>query len=1243
MAFLQDFYIQALKNKKAKTNDQLDFKNKPGVDYKGDVDFFGSFLSVTSPEAAQQINQLSTDTKKKITDNALKSGMSMENINNTLTGQPLNETQQTGGNLLDKAGNLVTGLVSSYERAGKSIGDSLAYGSKDATSAREAQQRAMDMDREIIAKAGQQLRDPSVSEEKKVRLRQLIKNISGDTSIYDAAQQESARVQEQLDPVKNVAAIGNIGMDIATLGTVGGATKAANLGRQVATGAAQGATAGVFGAYEQGGKDTTLKDVATGATIGGVLGGGLTAGTGKLSQWLGDKQAAKTAAREALKTQAINGEMDSAALKAINAMDAEDAFMKSQGITNPARLLPDGTQSKAARLIEIDNELDIIKTGKPKTYDPELLSKETTNSLLADPSTKFDKPNRLQGDGLSYSEAKTGISKVGRDVKDRIIIGKNDKGQIILRDGTHLLEAHRELGLPIPADKVKFEDGVNLLNTPDGSTVKVLAKERSQLVKEIDAIKNPVNRAAEQINLLDGELQKAQNAGDTVLVQKLQQQSDFMAQEAQRIDNIDSYVSGGNKKVAGQARTTEADAIKANLTDGIDKAMYDSTNWDYQTSGATKLVNENPEMAYKVAFNNEQAPNGLLNNAVIEAVKQKAIRENDLGLIKRLAISDANKTTSRAAQELGVLGANRNSLDPVNALQDIVKARKTSALSIPATVTEEEVAKITKMSGALEELKGKLGDNPTQATRDAYGAAYVQYDNYVKALMESANKKTLKQHFSSFGETYNTAIDIAGVTKSMNATFDNSFGLKQGWKVMTTHPAIWAKAWGKSWVNIAKTLKGAEVMDGVHARIASDEFMLNGKFKDYKIELPGMKGYKGEEFFPSQALEKIPGVGRLFKASDVAYTAMQLDMRMNLAKALITKAENSGIVDISNPKERAAIGNLINSMTGRGHLGKLEPAARTLNNVFFSPRFAKSNIDALGGHLLTGAGGKGVITGAGGFVRREAAMNLLKMTALAGTTLAIADSLIPGSVEWDPRSSDAGKIKIGNTRFDVTGGMGSFVTMYARQATGKTKSSSTGELKSYNSGDPYADTRWDALWKFTENKFSPAAGAVRDILRGEDFGGNETTAKSVAANLVTPMMIKNFSELRSTPNSAPLMLGMVADGLGISTNSYDNSTDWNTKRSQGSAELRGFKQKVGEDKFKKANDEYNKKYNEWFSTIRQDPKFWKLSLDERTQYVTTIKQKTRDDVLKNYGYEYKKAKRTNQTQSIINELDKYKK
>lgn len=433
-------------------------------------------------------------------------------------------------------------------------------------------------------------------------------------------------------------------------------------------------------------------------------------------------------------------------------------------------------------------------------------------------------------------------------------------------------------------------------------------------------------------------------------------------------------------------------------------------------------------------------------------------------------------------------------------------------------VTAEEAAKIAELAAKVNKTKAAI---ETGGDRMDYGRAKVALNNYVNDLKQEAGKKTLSE---MAGDPLTTARDLAGQTKGITASLDNSAIFNQGWKPMWTNPSIWAKNATETFTDIAKVMGGKNVLDEVNARIVSDPRYDLMKKAKLAVGL-------SEEVFPPTLAEKIPGIARLYKASETAYTGFLQKTRADIFNKMIDIAEKTG-VDL-NKNELESIGKLVNSLTGRGDFGKLEGSAvKVADTLLFSPRFLKSQIDVLT-QPLTGAGGSN-------FVRKQAAQNLLKIVGGTATILGIVKALDPDAVELDPRSADFGKIKIGNTRFALGGGLPGVVTLASRLGTASTKSSTTGKVRELNTGAFGQDTAFDVLINFFANKASPSAGVVRDFLRGRDFDGDKPTVVSSAKNLVTPFPVKTWEELSKDPDSANDLLSMIASGLGINVSNYDS-------------------------------------------------------------------------------------------------------
>ena len=471
-------------------------------------------------------------------------------------------------------------------------------------------------------------------------------------------------------------------------------------------------------------------------------------------------------------------------------------------------------------------------------------------------------------------------------------------------------------------------------------------------------------------------------------------------------------------------------------------------------------------------------------------------------------------------------------------------------LKLGMAVTAEEAKEIMDISIELQSLKGKWNKEQAEAalladpmSRDAgwssekdryeYGLALSDFRKHLTDLKNQNSGLTLKDIKRRPGEalkrlTYNTF----GLTKSLLGSLDNSFYGRQGIKVLYTHPTVWVRDWLKSWKDIGQSLGGKDVMRIIEADILSRPNAMNGKYKAMGLDV----GIDFEEAFPVTLQERVPGIGRLFKASNVAFSGGAMRMRADLADMLIPKAEQAGLSLTTGADARGA-GRLINSMTGRGYIGG--QTGKFLNVTFFSPKFLKSNVDTLTGHAFW----QGDLSPAAKkFIRRQAALNLAKIIMSIAFLLALAKLYDPESVELDPRSTKFGKIKIGATTFDITGGMGSLVSLAARLVP----TTHNGELGFWykNARGAYRNMwdskygqvdAWDILLGFMSGKLSPIGGMMRDIWRGENFNREKPNVFNVAYGLLTPLPIQTAIDLWENPDSAPILLGIIADGLGIST------------------------------------------------------------------------------------------------------------
>lgn len=488
-----------------------------------------------------------------------------------------------------------------------------------------------------------------------------------------------------------------------------------------------------------------------------------------------------------------------------------------------------------------------------------------------------------------------------------------------------------------------------------------------------------------------------------------------------------------------------------------------------------------------------------------------------------------------ARKTAGISQAQRKDLiDKINAMKEVLTPENEAEFledlvnsKIGVNVSIDEANVIAKLANTAEEAKTKMNDDFTFSTDDerlAFGLAKDDFDIYVGDLKKEAQKFRFKDIIQHPIDSVLKGIGYgAGVAKAIVASLDDSAIGRQGIKILFTHPKIWLKNSAQTFVDIVKTFGGKDVMRAIKADVKSRPNAISGLYKR-----EGLAVGITEEMFPTSLPAKIPILGRIFKASEAAFTGFQHRTRADVFDKLVDVANKTG-GDIEG------LGKMVNSLTGHGSLGKAESTANIASFVFWSARFIKSNIDALTFSIFNSSMSP--------YVRKQAAMNTLKIIGGIATVLAIAKAVNPDSVDWDPRSANFGKIKISSTRFDVSGGMSSFAVLAARLKTQETKSSTSGNVRPIDTGKFMEPTSGEVIADFFGNKLSPLVVATLKSQTWRKGGVDRFTRKPVTGTdildtLVTPFPIKTYFELKNHPDSADILASMLAEALGIGANTY---------------------------------------------------------------------------------------------------------
>jgi len=359
--------------------------------------------------------------------------------------------------------------------------------------------------------------------------------------------------------------------------------------------------------------------------------------------------------------------------------------------------------------------------------------------------------------------------------------------------------------------------------------------------------------------------------------------------------------------------------------------------------------------------------------------------------------------------------------------------------------------------------------------------------------------------------------EVGGGFKSLKASMDISAPMRQGRKFMLSESGSWLKAWVPQMKSFA-----SEKQYLIHnERIKADEYYIRAKRSHLALsDIDAPIGTAGrEEAFVGGVTDKLPGI----RNSSRAYTSYLNDLRFNVFKKYMQYWDSMGI---NNPSKEKELANFINAMTDRGQLGRWELAAPDLNVLFFSPRRVMGQLQSPQYMLSRDPE-----------IRKLAIKSHVAYLSGVASMLALA-KMSGAKVEADPRSNEFAKIRIGNTRIDLTGGdatLTRYMAQFISRATsrdGKAKEMTTYQKKNL----PVS---------FMRSKSSPMTGLIWNLWTGEDFTGKDVakaykddTWKQLF-NDMAPIVWTDIMEAYNEIGTAGAIGTSVLSGVGVGIQTYE--------------------------------------------------------------------------------------------------------
>lgn len=386
--------------------------------------------------------------------------------------------------------------------------------------------------------------------------------------------------------------------------------------------------------------------------------------------------------------------------------------------------------------------------------------------------------------------------------------------------------------------------------------------------------------------------------------------------------------------------------------------------------------------------------------------------------------------------------------------------------------------------------------------------------------------------------------EIFAAPRSVLASADVSGLGRQGSVLGTRFP----KEWGEAWKDSGKALVSQEYFDKRVAEL-NTKTDLPPEYLQLReksgLAIAGGPDALHEEAFASTLPEKVPVLGKVVEGSDRAYTLGLSSLRDQVFESIYKKYEDIKPMSTWTDEEVKSLGRFINTASGRGDLGKyLENHGKSLQEALFSPKLWKSRLDLINPIYYYQLKGP---------ARAYAAQAGVTFAGTAASIMALAVAA-GADVETDPRSSDFLKIKVGDTRFDIMGGLQQNIVFVHRElpgsiggqktyvGSGEKKSSQTGKVTDLNSGKFGAPTRLSVMSDLFQSKENPTISQITTQVKGQDKSGNVLTPKTRLENLgslAVPLSIGDtYNNITHSESPAGGVAKSIPGFFGIGVNSY---------------------------------------------------------------------------------------------------------
>ena len=413
---------------------------------------------------------------------------------------------------------------------------------------------------------------------------------------------------------------------------------------------------------------------------------------------------------------------------------------------------------------------------------------------------------------------------------------------------------------------------------------------------------------------------------------------------------------------------------------------------------------------------------------------------------------------------------------------------------------------------------------------------------------------------------WDNVFDLFSMGRFLKASTDLSAIANQGNFALFSHPVLSMRQLGGMW----KAMQSDTNQKIINAKIRELPEYKSGEMKRAGLYLsldagPNDPLQRQEEAMASRWVDKIPKRygGGILRATSRAYTTYLDLIRVATYLSLKNNLVEGGWFmqpQEATPERLQSVANLINNGTGRGSLGSgrfgagMSQAAPFLNTFLFAPRFGVSRFAmALGIPLWTASKGTKVL------IAKEYTKYLAGLTT-AMILYSMFQDEDDKEMEFDPTSSDFGKVLFDNQRVDVMGGFQQPLVFLLRLLFGEYKNSK-GLIKPLREGDRplnlFRETPLTDKPKFTDRsgavvvgdflryKLSPTASLLLNTIQGKTPVGERTDLMSEVITMPVPLIIDQMYETAKAQQDDPFMAALLMGSgvVGVRTSNQDPKED----------------------------------------------------------------------------------------------------